>query len=310
MKRTLSIREEYAHVDNMELAELGLKTSSFWRMLETFGPYLKPVDRIAYAVSNYQKHSPMAYVNSSSSKTKKEHYLASIIATLSLETEDTVTIIIKQNLQKELHEIDLSTLDKDHNYYVLALYARIVGDTERVGKLLSLYVKSRTTKQVILDCERRSLSYLYNLPTFACNIDTLTFCINNYTFREEHIYRLSIDEKTINICYSIDDGEKIKQYQYELEPRKWAQAAYQLFVKDSILNWKQEHFEDYGDVFIEDDCSYVFTVECVNGQKYSFNGGTSSTGIRRLLPVIYDYFCVPENCIYKVKNSRLYFDVF
>lgn len=133
--------------------KLGLKQSSFWENLKIFGVNLKPIDRIAYRVSNYRDSclaSNKSYYNADS---LQERYLLSIVHELTLNYDDTLAKIIKSHLHKEIDEILMQSGEK--NYYILTLYALIINDRKQAETFLSQYIDSVTPKQVILNIEQK-----------------------------------------------------------------------------------------------------------------------------------------------------------
>ena len=133
--------------------KLGLQQGIFWTNLEVFGIHLRPVDRIAYQISNYRNSCLAHNKNYYCAASIQERYLFSIVEHLTLDYDDTLTRIIKEHLKSEINEI-LSQKD-EINFYLLALYALIINDRKQADIFLSEYIDQITPKKVILNIEKK-----------------------------------------------------------------------------------------------------------------------------------------------------------
>lgn len=149
----ISLRYPKSENPNDICYKLGLKQSTFWENLKIFGVNLKPVDRIAYRVSNYRDSCISSNKSYYSAESIQERYLLSIVNELTLNYNDTLSKIIKNHLRIEIDNILEQDFEK--NYYILTLYALIVSDRKQAESFLSQYVDYITPKQVILNVEQK-----------------------------------------------------------------------------------------------------------------------------------------------------------
>ena len=133
--------------------QLDLQQGVFWTNLEIFGINLKPIDRLAYSVSNYRDKCLANKTPYYSASSIQERYLYSIVKNLTLDYNDTLVQLIKNHLQLEIKEILANHEEK--NFYILALYSLIINDFNQADCFLSKYVDQVTPKQVILNVERK-----------------------------------------------------------------------------------------------------------------------------------------------------------
>ncbi len=133
--------------------KLDLQQGVFWTNLEIFGINLKPIDRLAYSVSNYRDKCLANKTPYYSASSIQERYLFSIVGDLTLDYNDTLIQIIKNHLKIEIKEILAHNEEK--NFYILALYSLIINDFNQADCFLSKYVDQVTPKQVILNVERK-----------------------------------------------------------------------------------------------------------------------------------------------------------
>lgn len=143
------------------LDHLMLKQTRFWETLTIFGGELTPIDRTAFAVSNYHNH----YVRTNNIDadnihacrreywkpiSRKEYHLFQILNSLTLDYDDLLTRTIKLELQEELR-IALSSDDSNNcNYYLLAIYSNIIGNDELTSSLLDKLIAKESAKSIIL----------------------------------------------------------------------------------------------------------------------------------------------------------------
>lgn len=160
-----SLRDEKADtspatvLDDNWLSQFQLKQTKFWETLSVFGRELRPIDRTAYAVSNYRN----SYISSTNSDylhptSRKEYHLFKILASLTVDYDDLLVRTIKNDLRKEL-DIIIRCDISDPDYYLLAIYAYIIGNMEYVSKFLDAVIEHETAKGIILKSEKQFKKY-------------------------------------------------------------------------------------------------------------------------------------------------------